>query len=237
MQSHCTTWPRYCIAASRRATGSHRRHRWRLPHDEPRANARPAPQADLLCDALAAYGLNRRRLRQLASQPGADLRASLRDPDPPAELLALLDIQAALLTPMRREPVRSPTDVAALLMLQMGHIDQEHLLTICLDRRNCVQEITPIYQGSVDRAIVRPAEIFKPAIRLNSCAVIVVHNHPAGSVAPSPDDLALTRLCMSAGDMLAIELLDHLIIGAGRWVSARAWLAQQGAGVEQQEAA
>src|SRR5262245_31383781 len=105
-----------------------------------------------LQEALAAYGLNRRRLRQLASQPAADLRAALRNPDPPPELLALLDMQAALLTPTRREPVRGPADVAALLMTRMGHLDQEQLITICLDRHNAVEDIALIYQGCVNRA-------------------------------------------------------------------------------------
>ncbi|MFL5800337.1 MAG: JAB domain-containing protein [Roseiflexaceae bacterium] len=193
--------------------------------------------ADLLRDALAAYGLNRRRLRQLASQPVADLRAALRDPDPPAELLALLDLQAALLTPTRREPISGPADVAALLMLRMGHLDQEQLITICLDQRNCVQEIALVYQGSVDRAVVRIAEVFKPALRRNSCALIVVHNHPAGTLDPSLDDLDLTDSCIQMGKQLDIALIDHLIIGAGRWVSVRTWVERRAEFTAQKQAA
>jgi DNA repair protein RadC len=189
--------------------------------------------AQLLRETLAAYGLNRRQLRQLASQPAADLRAALREPDPPAELLALLDLQIALLTPPRREPVRGPADVAALLMLRMGALDQEQLVTICLDAHTCIQEIALIYQGSLTRAVVRPVEIFKPAIRRNSCGVIIAHNHPSGAVEPSPEDLALTYACIQLGQQLDIALADHLIIGAGRWVSVQTWLKQ--AGVEQLE--
>lgn len=109
------------------------------PRRRPHAKRPPRTPAYLLRETLAAYGLNRRHLRQLASQDAADLRAALRDPDPPPELLALLDLQAALLTPTRREPVHSPADVAALLMLRMGHLDQEQLITICLDAHDCVQ--------------------------------------------------------------------------------------------------
>jgi DNA repair protein RadC len=170
--------------------------------------------------------LNRRHLRQLASQGAAELRTALRDPDPPPELLALLELQAALLTPARHEPLRGPADVVALLMLRMGHLDQEQLITICLDAHNCVQEIALIYQGSVDRAVVRVAEIFKPAIRRNSSAVILVHNHPSGAVEPSQDDLAVTHDCIQIGKQLDIAFVDHLIIGAGRWASVGTWLEQ-----------
>ena len=107
----------------------------------------------------------------------------------------------------------------------------------CLDRRNCVQEIALIYQGSVDRALVRLAEVFKPAIRRNSCGVILAHNHPSGAVEPSPQDLELTYDCIQLGKQLDITFVDHLIAGAGRWISVWAWLRQRSAGAEQREAA
>jgi len=99
-----------------------------------------------------------------------------------------------------------------------------------------VQEIALIYQGSVDRAVVRMAEIFKPAIRRNSCAIVLVHNHPSGVVEPSPQDIDLTDTCIRMGKELDIAVVDHLIVGAGQWVSVQAWLAQQTASAEQQEA-
>lgn len=138
----------------------------------------------------------------------------------------MLDLQAALLTPTRREPIRSPADIAALLMLRMGNLDQEQLIAICLDARNCVQEIALIYQGSVDRALVRTAEIFKPAIRRNSSGIILAHNHPTGTLEPSPEDLDLTDSCIQLGNQLDLTLIDHLIIGAGQWLSVRAYVMQ-----------
>jgi DNA repair protein RadC len=61
--------------------------------------------------------------------------------------------------------------------------------------------------------------LFKPAIRENAAAIIVVHNHPSGDPAPSPDDIAITRAIIQAGNLLDIQVLDHLIIGQGRFVS------------------
>ena len=69
--------------------------------------------------------------------------------------------------------------------------------------------------------MVRPAEVFREAVRETCPSLIVVHNHPSGDPTPSPDDIAVTRELCAAGELLAIELLDHLVIGAGRWVSMK----------------
>ena len=68
---------------------------------------------------------------------------------------------------------------------------------------------------------MRVGELFKAAIRRNSAAVIILHNHPSGDPTPSPDDIALTRAIVQAGKLLDIEVLDHLVIGQGRFVSLK----------------
>ena len=90
-----------------------------------------------------------------------------------------------------------------------------------LDTRNKVQQIETVYQGSVNSSQVRIAEIFKAAIRRNAANIIVIHNHPSGDPAPSPDDVAITRAIQQAGDLLDIKLLDHIIVGRGRFVSLK----------------
>jgi DNA repair protein RadC len=84
-----------------------------------------------------------------------------------------------------------------------------------------VLEIAELYRGSLNSAPVRIAEVFKPAIRRNAAALILVHNHPSGDPAPSPDDIALTKGIREAGRLLDIELLDHLVIGQGRFISMK----------------
>ena len=92
---------------------------------------------------------------------------------------------------------------------------------ILLDTRNRVIDIVEIYQGSLNSAQVRVAELFKPAIQRMSAGIILVHNHPSGDPTPSPDDVAVTREIVLAGKLLDIEALDHLIIGRGRFVSLK----------------
>jgi DNA repair protein RadC len=126
-----------------------------------------------------------------------------------------------LAEPGERLQIKSPTDVVQLLMIEMSHLDQEHLRTICLDTKNRVQTVATVYIGSLNASLVRVGEVFKEAIRRNSAAIIVSHNHPSGDPTPSPDDVLVTREIISAGKMLDIDVLDHLVIGQGRFVSMR----------------
>ena len=120
-----------------------------------------------------------------------------------------------------RLQVKSPHDVAQLLMVEMSHLDQEHLRTVLLDTKNRVQTISTVYIGSLNTSLVRVGEIFKEAVKRNSAALIVVHNHPSGDPSPSPEDVLVTREIVSAGNLLGVEVLDHLVIGQGRFVSLR----------------
>ena len=120
-----------------------------------------------------------------------------------------------------RPAISSPGDVATLVMADMSKMDQEELWVVNLDTRNRVKEITKLYKGTVNSSTVRLAEIFRQAIILNSPAIIVVHNHPSGDTTPSPEDVSVTRAIREAGNLLDVELLDHLIIGLGRFASLR----------------
>jgi DNA repair protein RadC len=123
--------------------------------------------------------------------------------------------------PEDRPTIHSPADAAALVQYEMSILEQEELRTLILDTRNTVIDILGIYKGSLNSSQVRVGELFKEAIRRNAAAVIVVHNHPSGDPTPSPDDVALTRVVVEAGKLLDIEVLDHLVIGKGRWVSLK----------------
>src|SRR5215210_5382265 len=140
-----------------------------------------------------------------------------------AALKAALEIGRRLLLTEhgQRFQIKSPSDAASLLMLEMSHLDQEHLRTVLLDTKNRVQAISTIYIGSLNASMVRVAEVFKEAIRRNSAALIVAHNHPSGDATPSPEDVLVTREIVQAGKLLDVDVLDHLIIGHGVWVSLR----------------
>jgi DNA repair protein RadC len=140
-----------------------------------------------------------------------------------ARLHAVAELARRLQAPPsdERPRITSPADAANLLMPSMRHLQQEHLCTILLDTRNGVLGIETIYIGSLNSSVVRIGEIFRPAIEAPAAAIILAHNHPSKDVSPSPQDVRLTREICKAGNLLGIELLDHLIIGDGRWLSLK----------------
>ena len=123
--------------------------------------------------------------------------------------------------PEERPSINSPGDAAALVQFEMQALEKEHLKVILLDTRNRVIEIREVYRGSLNASVVRVSEVFTPAVRINAASVLVVHNHPSGDPTPSPEDVAITKRLVEAGKLMEIEVLDHLIIGQGRYVSMK----------------
>ncbi len=161
-------------------------------------------------------GLHRAPFVELCKQHGiAEAKA--------AQIKAAIELGRRLTVeaPDERPSINSPADAAALVQYEMSALEQEHLRVLLLDRRNKVMEVTEIYRGSVNSSQVRVGEVFKEAIRKNASGIIVVHNHPSGDPTPSPDDVAVTRAIVQAGKLLDVDVLDHLVIGQGRWVSLK----------------
>jgi DNA repair protein RadC len=140
-----------------------------------------------------------------------------------AQIKAAIELgrRLTLESPDERPAINSPAEAAALVQYEMSGLEQEHLRVILLDTRNRVLDIVEIYRGSVNSSQVHIGEVFKPAIRRNATAIIVIHNHPSGDPTPSPDDVAVTRAILQAGKLLDIDVLDHMVIGQGRWVSLK----------------
>jgi DNA repair protein RadC len=140
-----------------------------------------------------------------------------------AQLQASLELGKRLSAagPEERPLVRTPADVANLLMADMMLLEQESLRVVLLSTKNEVMSIREVYRGSVNSSLVRVSELFREAIRQNCPALVLVHNHPSGDPAPSKDDIAMTRQTVEAGKILDIDVLDHLVIGQQRWVSLR----------------
>ena len=127
-----------------------------------------------------------------------------------------------------RRVIHSPKDAADLVMYEMAGLVQENLWVILTDTRNRVIGIERLYQGSLNASTVRVGELFRAAIIRNAASILVVHNHPSGDPTPSPEDIALTRAVVQSGRLLDIQVLDHLVIGRGRYVS----LKERGLGFE-----
>jgi DNA repair protein RadC len=171
-------------------------------------------------EALAPY-LSLTELRRLAAK-GEDLHAALTGLEPvPETVRSLLTLLSLLLSPHHEDCIRHSADIAALLMLKLGHLDHEEFWLACLDTKNHVQRLLPLYKGSLNSSVVRVAEIFRLPIALNSASIIVAHSHPSGSPHASPDDIKVTKALVKAGHLLQIEVLDHLIIARGSWLSMR----------------
>ena len=117
--------------------------------------------------------------------------------------------------------IRTPNQAAAILLPQMADLEQEHLVTLILNTRNRLLKLHTVYVGSLNTSLVRVGEIFREAIRRNAAAILVAHNHPSGDPSPSPEDVAITRNIVQAGKLVDIEVLDHMVIGRGRWVSLK----------------
>jgi DNA repair protein RadC len=139
------------------------------------------------------------------------------------QLKAALELgkRISVLAPEQRPQIGGPSDVYHLVALEMAYLQQEQLRVLCLDTKNYVVHQQMVYQGTVNSSVVRAAEVFRPAVTRNCPSIVVVHNHPSGDPTPSPEDVRTTEQLRKAGEFLDIELLDHLVIGQGRFVSLK----------------
>jgi DNA repair protein RadC len=115
----------------------------------------------------------------------------------------------------------TPELAAAALAPHFPHLERESLVVALLSRKHRLIAVVPVYLGNVAGTPVRIAELFTEAVRRNASGILLAHNHPSGDPAPSADDLRTTKDAAAAGRLLGIEVVDHLVFGAGRWVSLR----------------
>jgi DNA repair protein RadC len=161
-------------------------------------------------------GLARAGFRELCQERGLGEAKA-------AQLKAALELGRRLASaqPEERAAVRSPQDVANLLLTEMGLLEQEELRVVLLNTRNQVLGVHTVYKGSVNTSLVRVGELFREAVRQNCPALVIVHNHPSGDPTPSADDVAMTKQAVDAGRLLDIEVLDHLVIAQQRFESLK----------------
>ncbi len=170
----------------------------------------------LLSDHGGLLGLMRLDVGEMAEIHGLGLAKA-------STIKAALELASRLvaLSGETRPQIASPDDIVNLLGIEMAALDQEQLRVVTLDTKHRVLGSRSVYQGSVNQAQVRIAEVFRDAIKQNATAVVVVHNHPSGDPTPSAADVTLTAELARAGALLDVEVLDHLIIGHGRHASLR----------------
>lgn len=117
--------------------------------------------------------------------------------------------------------VSTPEDVVALMKSRFIGLEREAFFCICLDTKNRVKKVVEVSVGSLNASIVHPRELFKEAVMVSAASVVVTHQHPSNDPTPSGADIQLTKRLVRAGDVLGIEVLDHVVIGGDEFASLR----------------
>ena len=128
----------------------------------------------------------------------------------------------AVVNEKARPILRSPEEVAAEVRSQLKGKKKEHFVVLCLDTRNRLINHKLVSMGSLDTSIVHPREVFNEAITSRAASLIFAHNHPSGDPEPSKEDVELTRRLAKAGEIMGIDVLDHIIICDNSYVSLKA---------------
>ena len=138
-----------------------------------------------------------------------------------AQLKAAIELgkRVVLADFQEKKQVENPEDIVNMLMPKMRYLHKEEFRAVFLDTRNRILDVVTISVGSLDTSIVHPREVFREAVRRSSASVIFVHNHPSGDPVPSEEDIAVTKRLMQAGELLGVQVLDHIVIGDNVFVS------------------
>jgi len=153
-------------------------------------------------------------LGALESEPGVGVATASR-------VVAALELGRRTASDMssREQAIRGPSDVYSRVGPLLRDLRQEEFHALLLNTQHRVIRDVLVTRGILDAALIHPREVFRAAIVESAAGVILVHNHPSGDPTPSPEDRAVTRQLVSAGDAVGIPVLDHVIVGEGSFVS------------------
>lgn len=140
-----------------------------------------------------------------------------------AALMAAVELGRRISRRRLREgdAIRSPEDVFLHFETRLRHANQEHFVVLLLDGRHRVLGEEIVSLGTLTASLVHPREVFRPAIRASAAALILVHNHPSGDPEPSPEDRTVTERLASAGELLGVPVLDHVVVAERGFRSLR----------------
>lgn len=161
-------------------------------------------------------------LRRLASATPSELAAVPGiGPAVAARVCAALELGRRLARegPLELARIRGPRDVYDRCAPGLRDQSQEEFRVLIMNTQHAVVRELVITRGTLDTSVVHPREVFRAAITANAAALILVHNHPSGDPTPSPEDRVVTRQLAEAGRLLGIPVLDHVVVGDGRYVS------------------
>ena len=169
--------------------------------------------AAVLARAGGAPGLSRVSLADLQSVEGVGTARA-------AQILAAVELgRRTLSASLEPRQFSQPREVAAWLLAQYGGAPVEQFGTVLLDTKLRLQSVRLVSIGTLDASVANPREIFREAVAARAAAIILFHNHPSGDPAPSRDDVAVTNRLVTAGALLGIDVVDHVILGAATYFS------------------
>lgn len=122
---------------------------------------------------------------------------------------------------LKEVQIKSPHTLIDAIRNLIGDEDREVLLVLCLNMKNKIIAVHRCHVGSINASIVHPREVFKSAILNNASSIVMAHNHPSFDPTPSNEDFQVTKRIVEAGNILGIELLDHIIVGKDEGISLR----------------
>ncbi|HNV02955.1 MAG TPA: DNA repair protein RadC [Vicinamibacterales bacterium] len=140
-----------------------------------------------------------------------------------AQVLASVELgrRTLLRQPADRPRLRTPGEVATYLLPEFGARPVEQFGVVLLDAKHRLLKTVLLTVGTLDRSVVHPREVFREAVSSRAAGIVLFHNHPSGDPEPSADDLALTRRMVAAGELMGIDVLDHVVLTATRYASVR----------------
>lgn len=139
-----------------------------------------------------------------------------------ARIVAALELglRAAREEEPERPRIRGPEDVFRLMAPRLRNLTHEEFHALLLNTQHRVLRDVLVTRGILDASLIHPREVFRPAILASASSIILVHNHPSGDPQPSPEDRVVSRQISDAGKAVGIRVLDHVVVGEGRWASA-----------------
>ena len=171
---------------------------------------------DVLLNFDSVYDLKDASLNELREIDGIG-------PTKAIEIQAAIEFGKRLVyeTKIKKGAVLSSAQLGEEFILEMKDLVQEHLIVLFLNSKNEIIKKKTLFIGSLNQSVAHPREIFKYAVKYSSARIIIIHNHPSGDPQPSKQDLGFTDRIMACGDLMGIEVLDHLIIGENSYTSLK----------------
>ena len=166
-----------------------------------------------LISTFGVEGLNSLSLAELTSIKGIGLAKA-------SKLIAAFELsKRANSGKICEKVIKNPSDIASYYISKLKDLKKEHFIAVFLDSKNKIIKDEVISIGTLNSSLVHPREVFKEAIKCSANSVILVHNHPSGSTEPSDEDYRVNKVLIEAGELVGIKVIDHLIVGNGRWES------------------